>query len=626
MSNHERFWEASIAEAVTGRNPPDQTAVILARMTAPPKAAPRRMRWLRYPAELAAAAALVLAIAWVTGVFTPPPESPAPDAKWWAAPGAVVHEREGELVLESGMLLCATGAPRVVSGSSVFEKLDGLALLSAGSEPTAAELAAVQDWVSDKLEEAMLKQAGKWAAGATLAVLMLQGSATLDGRKIEAQAPASAEWHVVRSVMDIDQLPKGAKYVDASGLAAAHLEFLVEVPSLEAIRLRDGKDLRSEHLSSLKALKRLQWLDIRDVQWAHEPDLAPLTELPGLKRLGVDLIPAVYLEGNRVHRAFHRGSSGEGYVESRSPNQSGANILPYTMRDSVFEPLKKLSAAGVTLELGRWNPPSVEELQSVVEALPTLAGISLFAPTTAEMKVISGCPKLESLEIEYYDAGQIGLAYLARNASLTALSIQAGYLKVDELYQVARMGLRTLRIVGRFADSPVNSFAQLAKLKDLRELELTGLQLGDNWMDALKPMAAIKPLERLVIGHSFIEGDQNSERYGTALLLGCFIPAKRLELRREYVELPYVESLLNAEALQQMKAAEHVEEIRFALTGSDAYFERDDTPHQDVALKRYPNLKRIEVRRGGFREPDKEDRFVAWLREKFPNVTVEVTP
>ena len=72
MSNPDRYWESAIAEAASGRQPPDQTAEILARLNAPAlrgwAARPWPVRVAIHAAQTALAAGVLLAIGLATGV------------------------------------------------------------------------------------------------------------------------------------------------------------------------------------------------------------------------------------------------------------------------------------------------------------------------------------------------------------------------------------------------------------------------------------------------------------------------------------------------------------------------------------------------------------------------------
>jgi hypothetical protein len=600
MINEERFWESAIQEAVRNDPPPDVTARVLAGLAEPVPAAtivtpPRgKLRLLRVLAEVAVAAAVVFAIGWLTGIFRVPEEgAKAAPQNVAAAPGAQYEFNEGFIALNHGWLLVSTGAPDVHCSGSVLSQVDGQVLVHAAGVPTRGQAEAVKGWLeANKLEIDMVGEMKNWARGTVMAALVLSGSAMLDGQRIEGPQPvATTEWHVVRSVMDIDNLPKDARYVSAAELDAAHLDFLAEVSQLEGIRFTNSTGLRPDHLRSLKALKSLRWLDLRTATWSSdvEPDYEALKELPALKRVSLDF--EVW-----QHAPF----------EGPTPVWSFSGVTLPT--------LKELSARGVEIELGSWNPETSEELRVILQDLPTLRSLSISYATAAEMKLLAAHEALKSLDLEEPEAGELGLAYLARKGTLEELKIRDG-LSLDEVHQISRMNLRMLRIAGSLADSPQTCFERLAGMKSLRELELCYLEIPEDGLSAFKAFTGMQRLDRLRL-----EGNVAS---GFEVMVAHWIPTRRLELLLDYPPQTRLDEV--PAELAEGQSGKLLEELRLECWG--ASFNPDTMDDQHAAtLKSYPTLKRVEVRRGGFENPTEQDQFVAWLQKTLPGVHVVLAP
>jgi hypothetical protein len=601
----EKFWDAAITEAATNRRPPDQVHDIMLRLQVPELDQPavdgrptaRRVFRLRRVLEFAAAAALLLAIGVATGLIPLGPEQHVDDPaavprEVASAPGTEFERLEDHIELKHGWLLVTTGTPDVHCNGSVLSQVDGRVLVHASGVPSRGQAEAVTGWLeANRLELEMVGGMKNWARGTTLAALVLSGSAMLDGQKIEGPKPeatATTEWQVVRSVMDIDNLPKGTRFVNADGLNAAHLDFLAEVPTLEAISMRWAVDLRLDHLQSLKALKKLEWLDIRGAWW-RDRVVSPegLAELPALRRLGADLVPY------------------------------GLSSNEFSYTDVTLPVLKDLAGRGVEIELGEWDPPSQDALKEVLDALPTLRGIVISQADAGEMKMLAAHKNLRSIELEQYNGDQIGLAYLARKATLEELSIETGALSLDQVHQISRMKLRFLRLEAPFTDSPQMCFELIAGMENLRELELHGLGIDESGWAAFEKFQGMHCLDRLLIGYEAVAG------YGVDFLLARHVPTRRLELAGGQLEIPEMGN--TAEVLENGQAGGNIEVIVFKC--HEAQFQANEVSDaQTAALKSYPNLKRIEVQRGGFENPSMQDQFVNWLKANLPGVEVVVTP
>ena len=643
MINEERFWEASVAEAVSEESPPDVTAKVLkelAEKEEPPKANKRgKVRFVRWALELGAAACVVVAIGLATGIIELPgkgsEEDPLPPTEVAGAPGAEYELVDGKIELRAGWLLVTTGAPTVTCEGSVLSNVDGRVLIHVGSMPPGERPESVENWLkANSVETDMVNNIKHWARGVGLAALVLSGTAVLDGQEIKApeQEPQSTtEWHVIRSVMDIDNLPDGAKYVSADGINAAHLDFLAEVETLEGIRMYECEELRAEHLESLKKLPNLRMLDIREADWKQVPDLTPLLELKSLKRLGADLVaPSWKSEGIKYRREGEHVYRYEGSSKSFDDYNYITESLPI---------LQKLSERGIEIELGDFDPSAQERLRVVLDALPTTRSIRIWDPSVGEMKMLSGHEALRSVDILDYREGQIGLAYLARSARLEELSLSGDRISIDEIHQISRMsGLRLLRLNVRFESSPEQCFEKIADMKGLRELELAGLDLSDGALPAFKKFNGREPLDRLWFGRGVLSGEYE----GAELMLAQHVPTRRIELSSynlylwsmkpepEYEkeddesEFVLVRPVL-PEVLRSGDAGEKLEVIRYEFGDAEFYSDEYDASFADW-YKTYPNLKRIEVRRGGFDSPGEEDQFVRWLKINLPEVEVVVTP
>lgn len=609
MINEERFWEASIAEAVSDKPPPDVTAKVLTELatTDEPKPEKRgRLRVLRWGLELAAAAAVVIGIGLATGIIKLPggdggDDELQPPEEVAAAPGAEYEHKDGIIELKQGWLLVTTGAPTVICEGSELSSVDGRVLIHAGSMLPGERPESVANWLkANNVETDMVNNIKHWVKGVGLAALVLSGTAMLDGQEIKAPDPqpqSTAEWHVVRSVMDIDNLPEGAKYVNADGISAAHLDFLAEVDSLEAITIREAEGIRPEHLASLKALKNLRWLDIRGAYWDRESFdrktyLLNLTDLAALQRVGVD--EAAIVQGDGIGLE----------IEHRE--------------DCTLSVLKELSGKGVEIDMGNWNPKELRDLEDVLQSIPTLRSIDLTGATESEMKLLAGHENLREVTLRSYLAGEIGLAYLARKANIVELSLHANRVKLDEIHQISRIKLRFLRIDATLDASPEECFAKLAGMETLRELELSELELDEAALPAFAKFSEMKTLERLRIEDDVLE----EEASGLELQLGHHIPARRLEIATNYLYYWTNDDL--PEFMRKGPASKHVEVISIDTAESEFYREFD-SPFAEP-FKAFPNLKRVELRRGSFYAPAEQDQFVRWLKSNLPGVEVIITP
>jgi hypothetical protein len=482
MQNEDRFWEASIAEAVTGHEPPDLSFEILSRLNT---AAPRPRVW-RYVVEFAAAAVVALAIGLFTGLIPLPgsdtePE-PDPAALWASAPGSRVAETPEGLELEAGWLLLRPGAPDVRRGAGSLSRIEGVALVRAGEPPTEEEFSEITVWLHHNgLEEDMWK-AKQWATGLTLAVLMLSGTAVLDGQQVEApegEPAAAPEWHAVRSIMDIDNLPKGVTHVNADGVSCEILAFLVEIPTLQGISLREGQDLRVEHLESLTVLQNLSYLDLRGAEWTTDVDridYKPILELPNLKTVGLD------------------------------PDN------PWQLLDDVMPELSALSERGIEILLGEFDFGGSRFVESeglkgmFLEHVPQLKTVTALHLANADNDVLQAVSHLESvtsLTLEALQANEFGIAHLGRRARLEHLAIldpiAEGHLPLEWFHHIARIEtLKELHLRGPIRGDARASLEMLARLPNLTTLGLYNTRIdsgqGDTWQPVLDALPRLEAL------------------------------------------------------------------------------------------------------------------------------------
>jgi hypothetical protein len=154
-------------------------------------------------------------------------------------------------------------------------------------------------------------------------------------------------------------------------------------------------------------------------------------------------------------------------------------------------------------------------------------------------------------------------------------------------------------------------------MKGLRELELVGLKLGETSFAAFGKFSTMQPLERLRIEWNVVPLE------GTDPMLAQLVPTLRLEVAIGALEVPST-AVVPAE-LQNGPAAKHLQTLHFSCWDSE--FDANwMTAEHVAALKSYPNLKRVEVRRGGFEDPATQDSFVKWLKTNLPGVEVVVVP
>jgi hypothetical protein len=463
MVNEERFWDASIAEAVREDTPPDLTARVLKELAESPEtvtAAPRRKgRLLKICLELAAAACVVVAIGWATGLIKLPEGNQTidPEPRQVAAPEgtdyAIVDET---LVLRHGWLLVTTGSLDVHCGDSRLTEVDGRVLVFAGSMPTRAEAAAVADWLkANELEIDMITQTKRWAQGLAMAAMVLTGSAVLDGTRIEAEQKEDTTWHIVRSVMDIDKLDESAHYVRGEYLSGAHLEFMAERKQIRAIEARNCEDLRPAHIRSLATLPHLTLLDLRDAAWNPEVvDYGALLALPHLKQLAVDYQPDV---------THHEGKFPPADFETSM---------------NITSTLRELANRGVQITLYKLEDLHGAAVRRIAENISTLRELDLNNNdyiTDADIKSLAEHPNLESLNlIGCRQVTELGLAYLARNNRLKRLAF-TDKLTEAVLHQISRMtNLEVLELPDGTAFSSRDSHelirAEAATFKALQSL------------------------------------------------------------------------------------------------------------------------------------------------------------
>lgn len=426
-----KFWDAAITEAATRRRPPDQADQILMRLQIPDLGPPKserkaRVFKLRRVLEVGAAAAALIAIGILTGLIPLGGDSPdkglgpEPEPSMIAAaPGTEFETHEHHVELKDGWLLVTTGAPDVHCEGSTLTNVDGRVLVHAGSMPTGAQAKSVADWLkANELEQEMIGNSKRWITTATLAVLVLAGSAQLDGQRIEAEeeAPVATPvpWYPVQSVMDIETLPKDVRWVDISELKAAHLEFVSKHPHVVGINARYLKYLEGSHLDALVKMENLEYLDISGVSWSGEIDYRPLKALTSLKELVIDYTPNGDPDADNYH---------------------------------VVETLKHLMEQGTRVYLGNMHL-GTEALLNLLDEVPGITDLDLTLSTAvnnpAVLKRLAEVASLKSLTLFTDD---LGLAYLAKSPSLESLTVTSMVTEAI-LYQLGKFqGLKTLEIV-----------------------------------------------------------------------------------------------------------------------------------------------------------------------------------
>jgi hypothetical protein len=497
----EKFWDAAITEAATTRRPPDQAHQILLRLQNPELDAPtpkarvfrlRRVLW--FAGELALAAAVVLAIGWLTGLLRLPQEVEPGGEKLEvaAAPETRYELVEGKIELQNGWLLVSTGTPAVRRGNSVLEQVDGRVLVHASGVPTREQAEAVLGWLNaNGLEMVMVGEIKRWVQGLGMAALVISGSALLDGERIQAQEEQKTEpgqWFTVRTVMDIDKLPTDAKLVRGEGVSGAHLEFLAAHQSIESIDFRDCENLRADHIEALRAMKNLRVLELRGARWDGTPDYFPLSNMLNLRELAVDYLPiAMHFEG-----------------------QWPPKDLDWEARWSVRDSLRELSDHGVLITLGNLSDITGTQLAGVVQRLTNLQELNLWDNDNindADMRALAEHQSLRSLNIEDCTRiTELGIAYLAKKNRLASLRLNP-QMSDAILYQLSLMtNLEQLDVPAglRFysedsavpiGDATRAAFEALSTLQKLKHLTW-GLQDGVTSAD-FAPLAKLKSLTSL---------------------------------------------------------------------------------------------------------------------------------
>lgn len=593
MSNEERFWESAVAEAVADRPPPDQTAEILARLNAPdtlPSSATRRPIWRRIGAHAASAllaACLLLVIGLATGVVQWPgeesPKTPRETRNLIAAPDAQWSAHDDHVELASGALLLSTGAPEVRSGNGNFKQLDGIALVRTGNAPDEAEFETLKTWLQEKgVERNMITTAKRWFVGTTLCVLMLHGSALLDGEPVQAQGNAApAGWHYVNSVMDLEELPAGTKAISISQRQAALLEFAADIPSIEAIEFLNGTDLRLEHLQALNRLPRLTYLDLRGTYWQDKPDYRVLLELKGLKSVGLDVECQFNIEDYRY----------------------GA--------DETIPVLQQLSERGVEVRLGSIDCTE-EIIAKLTQALPGIVSLKLNGATNHNLKQLTALKSLTDLELDGLYGDEIGLAYVARHIKLTRLVIRSEGIELTHFHQFSRMtDLVELSVTGKTRDSFEHCVAKLKHIKGLKRLNLDFSFRPVPDMNNFSTMRGLPALDYLRLGYRTEDSD------GIRPMLEALS-----ELNATTVEI----AAFSFRAPIQTVSTEgnsRVEQLVLVLNTFD-WPKGQDVSGMQAVIAANPKLKRIELRRSERPSSDGPtvDELLAWLRKSAPKVEV----
>jgi hypothetical protein len=496
MKNNDRFWESAIAEAVSGEEPPDQTAEILARLHESNEQTTRRsigvigVFW-----RVAAAASVALAIGLLSGVVPWPfgddlngDPLEVPQAEGFiASEDAEWVLEDGVLHLESGMVLLGADAPTVVRGDSRLSALDGLALAYAGAEPDGKQLEMVLVWLEQqKVEEAMIKQASRWFGGAALAVLMLSGSAILDGQVIKAEAddqepPTRVEWHTVYTLMELETLPPDVRHIDLWHQSSEIIDFIPEVEHLEGLRLSGLRDLNNRHLETLQALKNLRHLDLRGARnrspaWAEVPDYSILHGFESLKTVGL------YLEPRFANNEVFSGWNEEYAAKLRD------SLKPLIDRGTelAFESLYARDDKGRLV------------LDLVYSLYPDAAELRLTDADNSTVPYVLQFQSLRRLELDNASITEIGLARIARGLSLETLRLDM--INPPSVFAPTRI-------------APL--FHQVGQMSSLKEFEFRADPRMDrspieDVFDAMERLASLEHLEALRFEGGFLRGNEHA--------------------------------------------------------------------------------------------------------------------
>jgi hypothetical protein len=593
----EMFWDAAITEAATKRGPPDQTARILARIDEAPA---RKRRWWRYPVELAAAAALVVAIGVATGLIRWPDEqAPQPEASrtWAAGPESAVVETDAGLRFEQGWLLLQPGAPDVQCGESRLTEIDGLVLAHAGGEPTESEFQTVQPWLQHNQVEAEMFTKAKWVAGLAMAVMVFQGSAVLDGQEVDGEpkpAPVEPEWVTVRNVMDIEKLPEGTKHVRADNLSAKYLEFLAEVPSIESLSFRDGEEMTAARLKALTELHKLSFLDLQGTDWAEQADYGWLMGMNALRRLVVDVLPDV----RDMNSGINRGDE-----------QAG-----------ILARLKQLVEKGIELTLGEVDATSTP-VTLLLKELPGLTRLHVDRAGDADLTVLLDFKKLQWLDIEGYYS-DVGLAHLAKHRGITHLSCEL-HSEPSEWYQIGKMTwLKQLSLERSHAGQKADEcFSQLAPLADLSELDLGWLDLPrETYHDETSktqrsrevpyPASSLASLPK--VPKLLIDGRR---------FTGFWAQLPRL--RAQELVVDWGELRIKDFASDNVVANPDSELESLTIVSYNIIDSKADLAAVSRTLTACPKLKRIRIRYEHYGEDENAQALIEALRKAAPNADVQ---
>ncbi|MEE9310886.1 MAG: hypothetical protein V3V10_00610 [Planctomycetota bacterium] len=504
MANIDRFWEATIEEATGKQTAPDLSQEIFAEISAratnqPIAETPKRKSGFVYFARTTAIAASLFLIAWISGVLdlNPGGDSSEVTQNYIASPDADVAQHEEYLELKRGWMLVTTGTPDVRCQSSSLTGVDGKVLLFVGSMPSREEFDSVSKWLThNDLETEMTINPKKWVIGAALSALVLTGSALFDGNKIVAQEVEKKQqiqvWHNVKSVMEIEKLPKTATSVRLSGVQGAHLEFLINHKQIERLDIRNISGLRPAHLESLSSFPNLAYLNMKGANWNGHIDYRPLSKLKNLSGLTLDY-PDLWEEGD---------------------DDSG------TMRQARFEsdfyrPLSELAARDVELSITHGARAEGKSLATLLSRVDSIKSLDLYRNnrlTDADFKAIAASESIIELNVSRVSGlSELGLAFLARANRLTSLTLDHESTPAV-CYQIGKMtSLTSLDWDPSWRSVKDNQdlvASALSKLKALRSLKITAdvllfafeksdgfrlnyLEITSGWRDVSKDLQAL---------------------------------------------------------------------------------------------------------------------------------------
>ncbi|MCC6573760.1 MAG: hypothetical protein IT462_08210 [Planctomycetes bacterium] len=439
--------------------------------------APRRWARVRYAVEALVLMAAVGLSAWVMLAPKSPGEVSHVDggkvvpASMSAGPEAEFDRDADAILVKRGWFLIAAGAPTVKSPGVEIRQVDGTLLLRVGTSPREDEFnnPDVLAWFTrNKLELAMIKTFKRWMQVGGTALVLLSGSALVNGERVEAEKVALVEVTKVAkvtSIKDIESIPAGVTEVRGQDLTDGHLESLGRVASLRRVDLSGCERITDRGIELLAANKELTALDIHYCGRLTSASLSAIRQLPKLIELTANM--TLLLKVSDLEEPAKRPFAGLSQLTVVFDDKGGNQF---------------------------WTDDDVEELAGW---LPNLTAVEAGGVTThigdIGLRALSKLASLQSLNFNLSpEMSDAGFSYLKSCPKLTTLAV-SGELQdamVEQIGGIASLEVLVLSFSQHFDVAP------LTRLKNLRRLHVDH---GGLSRDAANKLGELVNLEELTI-------------------------------------------------------------------------------------------------------------------------------